>query len=241
MHVHASLRCYTSLLPLLLLTFLLTACDNNAPSTPATSPNAVTASAPAVPPAPPAPPITENFESQPLISFFPRIGAFRPETTDESYPYWNVFVEHVTKTSGVVTVPDSARNRCWALRSVGDLDSVGYFAPLAVAPSTRYRISAWIKTDLPEGASAGIGLTEFRKFLWIGEQFTSEQMRQYALRTTEGARLTGKTDWKKVVYDFTTTPETHMIHLILFRDGAKGRNPVLFDDISVTPLPATDS
>lgn len=241
MTIHKSLPSYTVLLLLLFLTGMLAACDSNAPSLPAAPSNTATDTAPTPAPQPPAPPITEDFESQPRISFFPRIGAFRPETSDESYPYWTVFIEHVTKTSGVVTVSDAAHNRCWALRSVGDLDSVGYFAPLAVAPATRYRISAWIKTDLPSEASAGIGITEFRTFLWIGEQFTAEQMRQYALHTTEGARLTGNTDWKHVVYDFTTSPDTHMIHLILFRDGAKGRNPVLFDDISVTPFPPADS
>ena len=49
----------------------------------------------------------------------------------------------------------------------------------------------------------------------------------------EGIRRTGDIDWEKYDTTFTTSPETHMIHLILFRDGTHDRNGVLFDDIKV--------
>jgi len=188
-------------------------------------------------PQPPTPPIYEDFEGAPRMSLFPRVAGFRPGDKEEGYPYWRSFIEHVARTSGIVVDGTTDSTKCWALRGIGDLDSVGFFSPLAVEPSTRYRVSARIKTDLTEGATAGIGVIEFRQFLWINTQFTELQMKEYTLRSSEGVRLSGKSDWQPVSFELTTTDQTRMIHLVLFREGAKDRKPVLFDDIAVTPEP----
>jgi len=186
---------------------------------------------------PPTPPIREDFESEPKLSLFPRVAGTRPQEQEEGYPYWSSFIEHVARTSGPIMDNTPESKRCWALRGIGSIDSVGFFAPLAVKPATRYQVTARIKTDLADGASAGIGVIEFSKFLWVGEQFTEAQLQQYALRNVEGVRLTGKRDWTPVSFELTTGDQTGMIHLILFREGAKDRNPVLFDDIAVVPAP----
>jgi len=242
---------------LLLLLFLscalLTACDKDVPTTETPAKEMPTADAapapslqdygrngtPSIEPTPPQPPISENFEGQPQLSLFPRIGDVRPEESTEEFRFWTSFIDHLNRTSGIAADNRPDSKRCWSLRSIGDLESVAFFAPLAVEPSTRYRISAQLKTNLPEGAAAGLGIIEFREFLWIGEQFTAAQMQQYGLRTTQGARLTGKNDWTEAAFDFETGPETRMVHLLLFRDGAKDREPVFFDDIAIVPLPAS--
>lgn len=184
---------------------------------------------------PPAPPIREDFEGRPIMSLFPRVAGARPAEDEEGYPYWRSFIEHVARTSGPTVDDTPGSSRCWALRGIGDIESTGFFSPLAVEPSSRYQITARIKTDLTEGATAGIGVIEFRKFLWIDKQFTEAQLRQYALGNSEGVRLTGSNDWTPVSFELTTGDQTRMIHLVLFRDGAKDRNPVLFDDIAVVP------
>jgi len=189
-------------------------------------------------PTPPTPPIGENFESVPQLSFFPRLGDFRPEQDEEGYPYWNSFIEHIVKTSGLISDPDGGSRRCWSLRGVGNLESIGFFTPLAVEPGQRYRVSARMRTQFTNTATAGIGVLEFREFLWIGEQFSAALMQEYALGASEGTRLTGIHPWQKVSFDFTTSPETRMIHLVLFREGPMDRNPALFDDIAIVPVPA---
>lgn len=246
-------RC-TLLMILFFACALLTACDRDVPTTDAPVKERPTADAapavsrqdygrdgsPSAEQIPPTPPISENFEGQPQLSLFPRIGNVRPEESTEEFRFWTSFIDHLNRTSGIAadTRPDS--KRCWSLRGIGDLESVAFFAPLAVEPSARYRISARLKTVLPEGAAAGLGVLEFREFLWIGEQFTAAQMQQYGLHATQGTKLTGKNDWTEATFDFETGPETRMIHLLLFREGTKDREPVFFDDISVEPLPAKE-
>jgi hypothetical protein len=221
---------------------ILSSCDSAPQTKPATDPATIEQTekkAPSVETTakkPPTPPVIETFETEPQLSLFPRAGSTRPDETDERFPYWKTFIEHVVKTSGPVNIDLETSNRSWSLRGINSIDSVGFFSPLAVQPDTPYRMSLQIKTDLTEGASAGIGILEFSKFLWIGAQFTDEEIQQYLTGSQEGVRLTGTHDWVKQSVDFTTGPETKMIHLILFREGEHDRNPVFFDDISITPL-----
>ena len=183
-------------------------------------------------PIPPTTPIFEDFQGEPTLSLFPRVGDYRPETEDERLPYWNTFIDHLSKISGLVENPEDG-NKAWSFRSVNSIDSLGYFSPLAVEPSTNYRVSFKLKAQLAEGASAGIGILEFDEFLWIGEQYTEQSFQEHYRGTHEGIRRTGATDWEEYDITFATSPETHMIHLVLFRDGTHDRNGILFDDIKI--------
>lgn len=185
---------------------------------------------------PPTPPLTETFEAAPQLSLFPRAGDVRPEETEERFPYWKTFIEHIVKTSGPANIERENGKTSWALRGIKTIDSVGYFSPLAVQPETSYKVKLQIKTELTEGASAGVGILEFSEFLWIGNQFTEAEMNLYGTGSQEGVRLTGTRDWEEQSFTFTTGPQTNMIHLIFFREGEHDRNPVLFDDISITPM-----
>ena len=230
-----------TVLLLLLFSLSLFGCENKTPTEPATekAPQAVEqkdAGTKMDDRTPPTPPLTETFEAEPQLSMFPRAGDFRPEETEERFPYWKTFIEHVVKTSGPATVERESSKRSWALRGIKTIDSVGFFSPLAVQPNTSYRVSLAIKSELAEGASAGVGVIEFSEFLWIGNQFTEAQVTEYGTGSQEGVRLTGTRDWHEQSFTFTTGQQTGMIHLIFFREGEHDRNPVLFDDISITPL-----
>jgi hypothetical protein len=182
---------------------------------------------------PPTTPIFEDFQGEPTLSLFPRVGDYRPETEDERLPYWNTFIDHLSKVSGLVQNPEDG-NKAWSIRSINSIDSLGYFSPLAVEPNTSYRLSFKLKAQLAEGASAGIGILEFDEFLWIGEQYTEQTLQKHYRGVHEGIRRTGNSDWEEYDTTFTTHPETHMIHLVLFRDGTHDRNGILFDDIMMT-------
>lgn len=218
-------------LGLLILSFLLFACDR-----PATAPLAAPAPAPeaaAGVPRSPVPPVFESFDGQPQLSLFPRIGDFRPEDDDsEALPFWRTYIDHLTRISGLVQMPAPlGRGNAWAIRSLGQLESVAFFSPLEVAPETAYRFSALLKTDLPPGASAGIGVLEFDTFLWVGEQYPRSLAEKHQTGAREGARLEGNNDWRPIAFDFTTGPRTRMVHLIFFREGEESREPVLIDDV----------
>jgi hypothetical protein len=220
----------------------LTGCDRSTPTQPETkqsAPKTIDQSDAAVDTTkstPPAPPINETFEAAPQLSLFPRAGDVRPEETEERFPYWKTFIEHIVKTSGPANIVRDESKTSWALRGIKTIDSVGYFSPLAVQPATSYQVTFQIKTELAEGASAGIGVLEFSEFLWIGNQFTEAQLNEFVTGSQEGVRLTGTRDWEEQSFTFTTDPQTNMIHLIFFREGEHDRKPVLFDDISITPL-----
>ena len=50
---------------------------------------------------PPRPPIFEDFQGAPQLTLFPRAGDFRPEEGSDRLPYWNTFIEHLIKVTGV--------------------------------------------------------------------------------------------------------------------------------------------
>lgn len=180
---------------------------------------------------PPEPPIFENFQGVPQLSLFPRVGDFRPEVESDRLPYWNTFIEHLNKVTGV-TEEQETGSRAWVFRSIKSIDSLGYFSPLGVEPQTTYQVSFQLAAELTEGASAGIGILEFNQFLWIPGQYTEETFKQHFRGSHEGNRLTG-TSKGEHTFTFTTGPETRMIHVVLFREGTHDRNSVMFDDIKI--------
>jgi hypothetical protein len=180
---------------------------------------------------PPRPPLFEDFQGVPQLSLFPRVGDFRPADNSDRLPYWNTFIEHLVKVTGVAEDKETGK-RGWVFRSIKSIDSVGYFSPVAVEPQSSYRISFTLSAELEEGSSAGLGILEFNKFLWIATQYTEEDFKQHYRGIHEGKRLTGTTNGKHTFY-FTTGPETRMVHIVLFREGTHDRNSVMFDDIRI--------
>ena len=181
---------------------------------------------------PPTPPLFEDFQGAPKLSLFPWAGDFRPADDSDRLPYWNTFIEHLVKVTGVAEEQSSGR-RGWTFRSIKTIDSVGFFSPLAVEPQSTYQVSFRLTTELPEGASAGIGILEFNQFLWIPSQYTEELHNKHYRGVHEGKRVIGTTS-DRHSFTFTTGPETHMIHVVLFREGAHDRNSLMFDDIKIT-------
>ena len=180
---------------------------------------------------PPRPPISEDFQGEPQLSLFPRVGDFRPAAESDRLPYWNTFIEHLVKVTGVAE-EQATGSRGWVFRSIKSIDSVGFFSPLAVEPQMAYRVSFRLSAKLAEGSSAGIGILEFDEFLWIPGQYTEETFKQHFRGAFEGKRLTGTITGKQT-FSFTTGPETRMIHMVLFREGTHDRNSVMFDDIKI--------
>lgn len=184
---------------------------------------------------PPAPPIHENFEGEPKLSLFPRAGDYRPEDGDDvGLPFWRAYIEHVTRTSGAVPLQAPiGRGRVFTFRGVAGITSLGFFSPLAVEPETTYRVSALLKSELPAGASAGIGVLEYDQFLWISEQFPESLDSKHRTGVMEGVRLTGPAEWQERTFTFKTAPKTRMVHLVFFREGANDRSQVMVDEIRV--------
>ncbi len=185
-------------------------------------------------PNPPVPPMFETFDASPVLSLFPRAGAFRPEEGEE-LSYWATFIDHIRRTSGVSSLEE--RGRVWGVRSIRGIDSIGFFSPLAVTPETTYRVSFDMWGKLPKGASAGIGVIEFDTFDWIAEQMPESYMREHQTGVVEGVRKTGDVSWGGQSFTFTTTSRAGMIHLVLYREGAADRgNPIFFDNIRIEAI-----
>lgn len=185
---------------------------------------------------PPAPPIFEDFEAEPRLSLFPRIGAYRPEEDDATaLAYWRTYLEHLEHTAGVVTLAEGGR--AFGLRGVAKLDAFGFFSPLAVEPATRYRLRARGKHTLGEGARAGIGILEFDQFLWISEQYPQSLVEKHQRGLQPGIEVTGEGEWQEHEAVFVTGPQTRMIHLVFYLEGAGNRAPALWDDIAVEQAP----
>jgi len=224
-----------TILVMIICGLLLASCEQTPPAVeqPAVTP---TESAPGAPPpsqpAPPTPPLFEDFQGEPQISLFPRVGPARPEQDDDSYPFWATYLDHLKRTSGV-SGNNVEVNRAFSIRSIKGLDSVGWFSPMAVEPGTSYRVSAKFLADLPEGATCGIGVIEYDRFLWIGDQFTRQQIAEHQRDARILITLSGKFAWQPQGTSFTTGSDTRMIHLLLFRDGPDGKEPVLFDDVRI--------
>ncbi len=223
---------------LLVIPFLLSACEFESGPAPKNTPGYSRKAALTAPARSPAPPLFETFDGAPQLSLFPRIGDYRPEDDDSvALPYWRTYLEHLVKISSVGAV-DGGGNRAFALRGIKGLDSVGFFSPLAVSPETTYEVSFRARTRLPEGGTAGVGVLEYDRFLWISEQYAETLDRQHRRGMHAGVVLSGVNDWERHAFRFTTGADTGMIHLILFREGAVEREPVFFDDIRIEPVGA---
>lgn len=226
------------ILLLLLIPFFLSACDFEIGPAPKKIPGPSRKAALQAPARPPAPPVFESFDGTPQLSLFARLGDYRPEDGDSvALPFWRTYVEHLVKISGVAVV-DGGGNRAFALRGIKGLDSVGFFSPLAVSPETTYEVSFRARTWLPEGGTAGVGVLEYDRFLWISEQYAETLDRQHRRGMHAGVVLGGVNEWERHAFRFTTGADTGMIHLILFREGAVEREPVFFDDIRIEPVRA---
>jgi hypothetical protein len=189
-------------------------------------------------PEPPRPPLFEDFQGQPQMSLFPRAGAYRPELEDNrGLQFWRTYIDHLLRTSGPVKVDQAGQeNLVFGFRAIKGIDSVGFFSPIAVHPSTRYEVRASVSCDLAPGATAGIGLLEFDKFQWLGEQFPESLSKKTQIGSRIGVSLQGKVEKQPQTFSFTTGPETEMIHLVFFRDGEHDRNMVAIDNISIKQL-----
>lgn len=190
-------------------------------------------------PTPPGVPISETFDREPQLNLFARVAAYRPADDDsKGLGFWTTYIDHIQRTSGMRPKSGRDNSNGWVIHGIKGISSVSFFAPLAVKPAARYHVSFDFKGDLPQGASAGIGILEFKEFLWIGEQFTEELNKKYQSGSFPGITLNKKSDWQTHSFDFTTSPQTGMIHLILHRDGAMDREkPVFFDNIAITEAP----
>lgn len=197
------------------------------------------AKAPEAEPTPPGVPVTETFEREPQLSLFARVASYRPADTDkENLGFWMTYIDHIQRTSGMRPKSGRDNSNGWVIQGIKGMTSVAFFAPLAVKPTTRYHVSFDYKGELPKEASAGIGVLEFKEFLWIGEQFTEELSKKYQIGAFPGSTVKSKGDWQNYSFDFTTSPQTGMIHLILYRDGNMDREkPVFFDNIAITETP----
>ncbi len=189
---------------------------------------------------PPTPPLYEDFQATPQISLFPRAGSFQPEADDgKGFQFWLTYIDHLTRTSGPVqTGTETEPNTSFGYRAIKGLDSIGVFSPIAVSPATSYEVKALMSCDLIEEASAGIGVLEFKEFLWRGEQFSETLAKEHQVGTQQGIKLSGKIEKQVQSFTFTTGPQTRMIHLVFFRDGAQDRNPVVIDDIEIKEIGA---
>ncbi len=187
-------------------------------------------------PSPPEPPIRETFQGAPQLSLFPRLGDFRPEDDEDRLPYWRTYREHLLKISGVVLTDQSSGNRAFSFRGIKGIDSIGHFTPLAVEPNRSYMLNLKLKAELEEQATAGIGLIEYREFLWLGEQYPESLHRQIFLSSQELLRLQKTDGWQEFQLPFQTGPKARMIHLIFFREGTADRAAVLVDDVRIEAI-----
>lgn len=189
-------------------------------------------------PTPPAIPVTETFEREPQFSLFARVDAYRPTDDDsEALDVWMSDIDHIQRVSGMR--PNSGRDNShgWVIHGIKEMSSISFFAPLAVKPEARYHVSFDFKGELPKGASAGIRVLEYTEFLWIGEQFTEVLSKKYQCGSFPGKGVKSRRDWQNYSFNFATSPQAGMIHLILYRDGnMDSEKPVFFDNIAITEV-----
>ena len=224
---------------LISLSLVLSACDRNSNDQKSPAPQPTSEQSPAEQAederVPPAPPLRETFDDEPALSLFPRVGDYQPDTEDERYPFWRTFIDHFIKVSGLLQNPET-KNKAWSFRGINTIDSVAWFSPVAVEPESAYRISYKVKAELPEGAKTGIGVLEFNKFLWIGEQYTEKTTQEHLVGSIIGVEITNDIDWEEKSFDLRTGPQTRMIHLVFYREGEHSRKPVLIDDVEIVKV-----
>ena len=187
-------------------------------------------------PEPPSPPLFESFDSEPRLSLFPRVARFRPESDHpEEFAVWSQLIDHLSRLGGARPGTGTAGSTGFSVRALQELESVGFFSPLEVEPSTKYTLEFDIRGVLPEGGKAGAGILEFEQFRWIPAQYTETEMKEGFLRDLQLAEFAGAETWRHYKLSFETSPLTGMIHIVFYREGTTNRDSLYFDNISITP------
>jgi hypothetical protein len=178
--------------------------------------------------------ISEDFEQEPKLSFFPRVGVYRPEDDDtKNLQYWRTYINHIEKTSGVVEGFGKDGGRILGLRSINGAPTLGLFAPLEVSASTDYNISFTCRSKLPEGARAGLRIYEFDSFVMQPSQLSMSQLEDHLVDLQSEAVITGQHEWDRMTLNFTTGDKTRMVHIYFFREGTHDRLPTMIDNITI--------
>jgi len=164
----------------------------------------------------------------------PYLGGYRPDEEDRAgLLAWSANMDYFTTISGIVQWIGREGSAALSVRSIEDVVSAGYFIPMAVRPSTTYRVEFQMKSLLSLGGEAGAGMLEYDALLPSGEEFTLLANRNHRIGSNVYLRIRGERDWEKHTYTFKTSPRARMVHLLFFREGLHNREPVIFDDIVI--------
>lgn len=186
-----------------------------------------------------APKRRETFDgAKPVLPMFPRLGSHRPaEEGAADRAVWEGNMEFFAGETGAERGAGTGGGRALKIVSVAGVGSSAYFAPLAVRPSTGYRVEFLLKSGMNPKGIAGAGIAEYDTYLSTGEQPSPEGNRKHLLDAADGVRVSGPGDWQPLSFRFRTSPRTRMVHLVLYREGEHDRSPVYFDDVRIVEEP----
>jgi len=189
-------------------------------------------------PVPPSVDILETFDDKDRrVPVIPYLGGFRPEETDKTgFTIWSANMDHFSDVSGVVPGVGFGGSAALTVRSIPEIASVGYYIPLAVRPSTTYRVKFRMKSQLSIGGEAGAGIAEYDAILPLRAEPTLPVVREHRIGSKAYIRVPGEHGWEEYAFAFTSSKRARMVHLLFFREGLHTREPVVFDDIEIRKI-----
>jgi hypothetical protein len=119
------------------------------------------------------------------------------------------------------------------INGIKGLSSVGYSTPIIVEPSRNYRVEFWMKSGMGNDEEGGVGYLEYDTLIPTRQQLTQVENARHIVGGEDSVRIKGEHGWKKFTFDFTTGPESEMVHVFFYREGDPGPGPLIFDDISI--------
>lgn len=183
--------------------------------------------------------VLENFDSSPRLPLVPRVPSVRAADAGEDAGALLAGYELLmSRSSGIAPQMGLGGSNGLVLRALPNTDFVAFTIPHAVEPSTRYRLTWSMKAGQLNAETAAVVVEQFDAADATYGQFQRAFSQAHSLQHETVATLSSAQPWTRHEAAFATTPRTRMIHLILYRQGQPGREPVQVDDIVLEALGA---
>ena len=187
--------------------------------------------------------VHEDFEASPQLPLIPRVAGidFGVDGSDQDRVAMRAAYELLfTRVSGVAPGMGLGGSAGLVLRWVPMSSLVGYAIPQVVKPSARYRVGwSMLNGALQPGEAVSVVVEQFDTVEATGMQFMMSYVNTHSVHRETMAQIDAAQPWTRHGFEFSTTPNTHMVHIVFFRSGAPNPEPVRFDDFTVEDVEFT--
>jgi hypothetical protein len=176
--------------------------------------------------------LSDDFDGAVRLPLYPQVGRFRPTGSEAEERDWAEQLRELRRRDAFIPGAGIDGSVGLEIRSLGRSELVSCFCPLAARPDREVKVTFWSKAELKSPATAGLAVVEFDFNFVTYEQIPDYMFKNRVLAVRPITRDTSG-EWEESSLTFRTTPDTRMMHLVLFLGLASTKDRVVFDNVTI--------